>query len=336
MRILVTGGAGYIGSHTSLELLQAGYEVHVVDNLSASKPEALRRVQELAGKPLQLHHVDLMDVAALGRVFEQHSFDAVIHFAALKSPGESVEKPLEYYHNNLTGTIHLLKQMGRNGVKNLVFSSSAAVYGNTAVSPVAEDAPCDPISPYARTKWIAEMMLQDLYSAEPDWNILLLRYFNPVGAHPSGRIGEDPLGIPNNLMPVISQVAVGRLPYLQIYGNDYPTPDGTGIRDYIHVMDLACGHLKALVRLQSRPGLEIYNLGNNRGYSVLELLAAFEQASGRKIPHRIVGRRPGDIAISFADASRANRELGWRGERTLEAMCADVWRWQSLNPHGYP
>lgn len=335
MQILVTGGCGYIGSHTCLELLQAGYVVSVVDNLSGSNPEALRRVQELTGKMLHFHQVDLLDRSALEQVFQQQSFDAVIHFAALKSPGESISRPLDYYHNNLTGTINLLKLMGLYKVKELVFSSSAAVYGNSAVSPVSESTPCDPITPYARTKWIIEMMLQDLHAAEPDWNILMLRYFNPVGAHPSGRIGEDPLGVPNNLMPVISRVAVGRLPELKIFGNDYPTPDGTGVRDYIHVMDLACGHLKALEHLQTRPGLEIFNLGNNRGCSVLELLSAFEQASGRKIPYRIVGRRPGDIGISYADANRANRVLGWRGEHSIESMCADVWRWQSSNPDGY-
>lgn len=336
MNVLVTGGAGYIGSHTCVELLEAGHTVSVVDNLAGSKREALRRVQELTGRELDFHAVDLLDRAALEQVLANDEFEAVIHFAALKAPGESVSQPLRYYHNNLTGTINLLEAMGAQGVKNLVFSSSAAVYGNDVSSPVREDSPCWPINPYARTKWMAEMMLQDLQAAEPDWNILLLRYFNPVGAHPSGRIGEDPLGTPNNVMPVISRAAVGRLPELQVYGNDYPTPDGTGIRDYIHVVDLAKGHLCALDRLQQKPGLAIYNLGNNRGYSVLELVAAFEQASGRKVPYRIVGRRPGDIAISFADASKANRELGWQGERDLAQMCADVWRWQVNNPAGYP
>jgi UDP-glucose 4-epimerase len=336
MKILVTGGAGYIGSHTCLELLNNGYEVAVVDSLVGSKREALRRVETLTGKALSLYEVDLLDRTALEQVFQAEAFDAVIHFAALKAPGESVSQPLRYYHNNLTGTLHLLEVMGAFGVKSLVFSSSAAVYGNDVGVPVVEEAVCGPINPYARSKWMLEMILRDLYVADPSWDILLLRYFNPVGAHQSGHIGEDPRGMPNNLMPIISRVAVGRLPELLVYGNDYPTPDGTGIRDYIHVVDLASGHLRALERLQHRPGLAVYNLGNNRGYSVLELVEAFERASGRKIPYRIVDRRPGDIAISFADASKANRELGWKGKRSLDEMCVDVWRWQSSNPDGYP
>lgn len=336
MRILVTGGAGYIGSHTCLELLDHGYEVVVVDNLVGSKREALRRVEALAGKSLMFYEVDLLDYPALEQVFRVEAVDAVIHFAALKAPGESVRQPLRYYHNNLTGTMHLLQAMEAGGVKALVFSSSAAVYGNDVPVPVVEEAVCGPINPYARTKWMLEIMLQDLYAADPAWDILLLRYFNPVGAHKSGQIGEDPRGMPNNIMPVISRVAVGRLPELQVYGNDYPTPDGTGIRDYIHVVDLATGHLRALEHLRNKPGLGVYNLGNNRGYSVLELIDAFERASGRTVPYRIVGRRPGDIAVSFADASKANRDLGWKGERSLDEMCADVWRWQSANPDGYP
>lgn len=336
MNVLVTGGAGYIGSHTCFELLQAGYEITVVDNLVNSNPESLRRVQELAGKSLIFERVDLLDRAALERVFQHQRFDAVIHFAALKAPAESVAKPLAYYHNNLTGTLILLELMAQFGVKDLVYSSSAAVYGDAERVPVSEDAPCKPPNPYARTKWMCELILKDVHAADPQWNIIVLRYFNPVGAHPSGRIGEHPLGIPNNVMPVISQTAIGRLPELKIFGNDYPTPDGTGVRDYIHVLDLAQGHLKALEKLPTRPGFEIYNLGNNRGYSVLELVAMFERVSGRKIPYRFVERRPGDIAISFADAAKANRELGWRGERDLEQMCADVWRWQLNNPEGYP
>lgn len=335
MNVLVTGGAGYIGSHTCVELLQAGYEVTVVDNLTNSKEEALRRVEELAGRSLCFHPVDLRDRPALERVFDATDFQAVIHFAALKAPAESVSKPLEYYHNNLIGSLTLCEVMTQFGVKDLIFSSSAAVYGEVAQVPIAEETPCNPIHPYGRSKWMTEVILQDIWAADPTWNILILRYFNPVGAHPSGRLGEDPRNPPTNLMPLVCQAAAGRLPYVEVYGDDYPTPDGSGVRDYIHVVDLARGHLKALEKLQSRPGLAIYNLGNNRGYSVLEVIETFERVTGRKVPYRIVGRRPGDSAISFADARRANRELGWHGERTLEEMCADAWRWQVNNPHGY-
>lgn len=336
MHVLVTGGAGYIGSHTCVELLQAGYKVTVVDNLSNSKYEALRRVQNLTGKKLDFFQVDLLDFTALKSVFEKSSFDAVIHFAGLKAVGESVLVPLSYYHNNLGGTINLCRLMAEYKVKNLVFSSSATVYGDAAQVPIPETFPCNPTNPYGRTKWMIEMILQDLHRADNTWHILLLRYFNPVGAHPSGEIGEDPQDIPNNLMPYISQVAIGRLAELKVFGNDYPTPDGTGVRDYIHVVDLALGHLKALEKLQENPGVEIYNLGTNRGYSVLEVIAMFEKVSGRKIPYRIVARRPGDIAISYADASKANRELKWSCTRSLEDMCADTWNWQYKNPHGYP
>jgi UDP-glucose 4-epimerase len=336
MNILVTGGAGYIGSHTCVELLQAGDEVTVVDNLYNSKAEALRRVQELAGKDLTFHQVDLLDRPALEAVFRSQTFDAVIHFAALKAPGESVRQPLRYYQNNLTGTLVLCELMARYGVKDLVFSSSCTVYGEAASVPVREDFPChQQVNPYGRTKRMIEVILEDIQAADPAWNIALLRYFNPVGAHPSGRIGEDPQGIPNNLMPVISQVAVGRLPELKVYGDDYPTPDGTGVRDYIHVVDLASGHLKALEKLQTGPGLVIYNLGTQRGYSVLELVHAFQRISGKPIPYRVVERRPGDVATSYADASKARRELGWRAERGIDEMCADVWRWQSSYPKGY-
>ncbi len=335
MNILVTGGAGYIGSHTCLELLENGHQVSVVDNLVNSKFESLNRVQELAGKSLSFYQVDLLDKPALEAVFKQNQFDAVIHFAGLKAVGESVDIPLQYYHNNLTGTFILCEVMKSYQVKNLVFSSSATVYGDPARVPIQEDIPCAPTSPYGRTKWMIEMVLQDLQISDPSWNIILLRYFNPVGAHPSGRIGEDPQGIPNNLLPFIAQVAVGRLPALQVFGDDYPTPDGTGVRDYLHVVDLAQGHIKAVDILQKNPGVKIYNLGTNRGYSVMELVQAFEKASGQTIPYRIVGRRSGDIAVSFADASRANHELGWRGQKTLEEICADAWRWQSNNPHGY-
>ncbi|MCZ7551331.1 MAG: UDP-glucose 4-epimerase GalE [Anaerolineae bacterium UTCFX2] len=336
MHVLVTGGAGYIGSHTCLELLLAGNQVTVVDNLVNSKAEALRRVESLAGKPLAFHQVNLCDRAALARVFRSAAIDAVIHFAALKAPGESVSLPLQYYSNNITGSLNLFEAMAENNVQKLVFSSSATVYGDPASVPITEDFPCErQVNPYGHTKRMVEIILEDLSRAEPDWSITVLRYFNPVGAHPSGRIGEDPLGIPNNLLPYIAQVAVGRLPYLRVWGDDYPTPDGTGVRDYIHVVDLALGHLKALEKLADSSGCLVYNLGANRGYSVLEMLRAFEKASGRTIPYRIEARRPGDIAVSYADTTRANRELGWRSERTIDEICQDTWRWQSNNPQGY-
>ncbi|MBW1644774.1 MAG: UDP-glucose 4-epimerase GalE [Deltaproteobacteria bacterium] len=335
MDILVTGGAGYIGSHTCLELLQAGYQVTVVDNLCNSKVAALERVEELCGRRLAFHQVDLLDRQALAAVFRQRRFAAVIHFAGLKAVGESVAVPLRYYHNNITGTIILCEVMREHGVKNLVFSSSATVYGDPETVPIREDFPLGPTNPYGRTKLMIEEILRDLQRADAEWNIALLRYFNPVGAHPSGRIGEDPHGIPNNLLPYISQVAVGRLDELAVFGNDYPTPDGTGVRDYIHVVDLAHGHLKALERLAANPGVVTYNLGTGRGYSVLEVIAAFEKASGRRVPYRIVGRRPGDIATCYADPGRARRELGWQARRGLEEMTADAWRWQQQNPAGY-
>ncbi len=336
MNILVTGGAGFIGSHTCVELLKEGYEVTVVDNLSNSKEESLRRVQELAGKSLTFHEVDLLDIDSLDTVFAQGNFEAVFHFAGLKAVGESVIKPLRYYDNNLTGTLNLCALMSNYQVKNLIFSSSATVYGNNNPSPLQEDYPCAPINPYGRTKWMNEIILQDFQAANQDYNITLLRYFNPVGAHPSGRIGEDPQGIPNNLLPYVAQVAVGRLPEVGIFGSDYPTPDGTGIRDYIHVVDLAQGHIKALEYMRKGSiGLSIYNLGANHGYSVLEIIAAFERACGKTIPYRLVERRPGDAAISFANAEKANRELKWRVERGIDEICADMWRWQLNNPNGY-
>ncbi len=336
MKILVTGGAGYIGSHTCLELNQAGHEVVVVDNLSNSKEEALHRVQEISGKAVTFYPVDLLDEAGLERVFDQHDFDAVIHFAALKAPGESVAQPLRYYHNNLTGTLHLCQAMTSHGVKNIVFSSSATVYGERNQPPLREEMPTGGvINPYGWTKMMMEQILQDLHIADPTWNIILLRYFNPVGAHPSGRMGEDPQGIPGNLMPFIAQVAVGRRAELRVFGNDYPTPDGTCVRDYIHVVDLAIGHLRALEKLTSKPGTIIYNLGTGKGNTVLEVVHAFSRASGRPIPYKIVGRRPGDLPISFADPSKAERELGWKAERDLDQMCIDSWRWQSQNPNGY-
>lgn len=336
MRILVTGGAGFIGSHTTVELLKAGHDVVVVDNFSNSKPEALRRTEELAGRPFPFHRVDLLDAPALNEVFRRHPVDAVIHFAAFKAVGESVALPLKYYHNNVTGTLILCETMLAHGVKTMVFSSSATVYGDPAVVPITEAMPLSAVNPYGQTKLIMEQVFRDLYRADPSWNIALLRYFNPVGAHESGRIGEDPNGIPNNLFPYITQVAIGRLPKLRIFGGDYPTPDGTGVRDYIHVVDLAVGHLRALERLQGRTGCVPYNLGTGRGNSVLEVVRAFERASGRTIAHEIVARRPGDAASCYCDPSLAERELGWKAERDLDAMCRDAWRWQSRNPDGFP
>ena len=335
MKILVTGGAGYIGSHTALELLRAGHDVVVVDNLSNSHEEALRRVGSLAGRRPTFHRVDLLDKAALAAVFEATPIAAVIHFAALKSVGESVAQPLRYYRNNVTGTLNLLEVMGTHGVRRLVFSSSATVYGDPATMPITEDMPLSPVNPYGQTKVMVENILGDLYRSDNRWALAILRYFNPIGADPSGRIGEDPNGIPNNLVPYIAQVAVGRLPHLPFYGNEYPTPDGTVIRDYIHVVDLALGHLKALDKLRDETGLHTYNLGTGRGYSVLEVAAAFERASSRPIPLHNYPPRPGDAAISYADPSRAQRELGWHAERALDEMVADTWRWQSQNPAGY-
>jgi UDP-glucose 4-epimerase len=335
MRILVTGGAGYIGSHTCVELLNAGYEVVVVDNLANSKEESLRRVQQLTGKGLVFHKVDLLDRPALEAVFAAAPVDAVIHFAGLKAVGESVSIPLRYYHNNITGTLILLETMLAAGVKNLVFSSSATVYGMAETMPLREDAPLSATNPYGRTKLMIEEILRDLGVSDPTFNGVMLRYFNPVGAHASGRIGEDPNGIPNNLLPFVSQVAVGKLASLRVFGNDYPTPDGTGVRDYIHVVDLALGHVKAVEKLAANPGVDVYNLGTGRGYSVLEVVAAFEEVSGRPIPYEIVARRPGDVGTSYSDPGKALRELKWSAERNLADMCADAWRWQSQNPKGY-
>jgi len=335
MNILVTGGAGYIGSHTCLELLNAGYDVTVVDNLANSKQEALRRVEELAGKSLTFHQVDLLDQAGLDGVFAGDRFDAVIHFAGLKAVGESVAIPLTYYRNNVTGTLNLLESMAAHGCKRLVFSSSATVYGEPKTVPIREDFPLSATNPYGRSKLMIEEILRDLYRSDASWDMGILRYFNPVGAHESGRIGEDPNGIPNNLFPYIAQVAVGKREYLSVFGGDYPTPDGTGVRDYIHVVDLALGHIKTLEKLMEGPGLVTYNLGTGRGYSVLEVIHAFEKASGRPIPYRIVARRPGDVATSFANPEKAAKELGWRADKDIEAMCKDAWRWQSENPDGY-
>ena len=334
-KILVTGGAGYIGSHTCVELLSRGYQVTVVDNLSNSKEESLQRVQAISGKELTFYKADLLDLTAIENIFQEEEFDAVIHFAGLKAVGESVERPIAYYHNNITGTLNLCEVMSRHGIKTLAFSSSATVYGDSTEVPLHEELPCSPTNPYGRTKWMIELILKDLHISDPSWNIALLRYFNPVGAHKSGLIGEDPQGVPNNLLPFIAQVAVGRRPELKVFGNDYPTVDGTGVRDYIHVTDLALGHIKAIEKLDTHPGIVIYNLGSNQGYSVFEMLAAFEKTSGCKIPYRVVDRRPGDVAISYADASKANRELGWKTRLNIEDICADTWRWQSNNPNGY-
>lgn len=335
MQILVTGGAGYIGSHTCLELLQAGYEVIVVDNLINSKKESLRRVELITGKTITWYEIDLLDRQNLHTVFEEHTIDAVIHFAGLKAVGESVAKPLIYYHNNIVGTLVLCEIMAAHQVRNLVFSSSATVYGNPAHLPITEEFPLAATNPYGNSKLFIEYILQDLHRADPAWNIALLRYFNPVGAHASGRIGEDPNDIPNNLMPFVAQVTIGKQAELSVYGNDYPTPDGTGVRDYIHVVDLALGHIRAIEKLQTHPGLVTYNLGTGKGYSVLEMVAAFEKASGRAVPYRVVARRPGDIAACYADAGKAKLELGWEAMRGIEEMCEDAWRWQSENPNGY-
>ena len=337
MRILVTGGAGYIGSHTCVELLNAGYEVSVLDNLCNSSEEALRRVEELTGKPIHFYKGDMLDRQILEEIFEKESIYGVIHFAGLKAVGESVKKPLEYYHNNITGTLILCDVMRNYGCKNMVFSSSATVYGTPAFVPITEECPKGQITnPYGQTKSMLEQILTDLHRADPEWNVILLRYFNPIGAHESGRIGENPKGIPNNLMPYVTQVAIGKLPCLGVFGNDYDTPDGTGVRDYIHVMDLAEGHVKALKKLEDKPDVRIYNLGTGKGYSVLDIVKAFEQASGKKIPYEIKPRRAGDIAVCYADPSRARQELGWEAKRDLLKMCQDSWHWQSENPEGYP
>ncbi|HTH13317.1 MAG TPA: UDP-glucose 4-epimerase GalE [Spirochaetia bacterium] len=335
MTILVTGGAGYIGSHTTLELLKAGHEVIVVDNLSNAKPESLKRVSELAGRAPVFHQVDILDRPALDKVFAAHRVDAVIHFAAFKAVGESVAEPLKYYKNNITGTIVLCEAMKAAGVKNLVFSSSATVYGENPNPPFDESQPTSATNPYGWTKVMMEQIFRDICVAQKDWNVVLLRYFNPVGAHESGRIGEDPTGVPANLLPFVSQVAVGMRPQVKVFGNDYPTPDGTGLRDYIHVVDLAIGHLKAVEKLTAKPGLVVYNLGTGNPSSVLDVIRAFEKASGKKVPFEIVARRPGDVAASYANPAKAQAELGWKAVRGLDQMCADAWKWQSANPKGF-
>ncbi len=336
MAILVTGGAGYIGSHTCVELLKEGYEVVVVDNLYNSSEEALNRVKQITGKEVKFYNVDVLDREALDQVFKKESIDSVIHFAALKAVGESVAKPLEYYQNNITGTLTLCDVMRNNGVKNIVFSSSATVYGDPAFVPITEDCPKGKITnPYGQTKSMMEQILTDLNVADPEWNVILLRYFNPIGAHESGLIGEDPNGIPNNLMPYIAKVAVGKLEKVHVFGNDYPTPDGTGVRDYIHVVDLARGHVCAIRKLETGCGLFICNLGTGKGYSVLDVIHAFSKACGKEIPYVIDPRRPGDIAECYADPTKAKNELGWVAEYGIEEMCADSWNWQKNNPDGY-
>lgn len=335
MAVLVSGGMGYIGSHTTVELLNAGYDVVIADDLSNSKELVKDRIKEITGKDVKFYNTDLTDVEKTEKIFRDNKIDSVIHFAAFKAVGESVEKPLEYYYNNLTSALVVLKAMKKYRCRNFVFSSSATVYGDAKVVPITEDSPLSTTNPYGATKLMIEDMLRDIAKAEPQFNIAILRYFNPVGAHKSGTIGEDPNGIPNNLMPYITKVAIGELKQLRVFGNDYPTHDGTGVRDYIHVVDLADGHVKALEKLATNPGLVTYNLGTGNGYSVLDVVKAFSEASGREIPYEIAPRRAGDIATCYADPKKANEELGWKAERGIKEMCEDSWRWQSNNPKGY-
>lgn len=334
MAILVTGGCGYIGSHTTLELLNKGYEVVVVDNFSNSSYEALRRVQEITGKTVTFYEADIRDSAKMEEIFRTHKIEAVIHFAAFKAVGESCRLPLKYYENNISGTVSLLQVMEKCGVKKIIFSSSATVYGEPERLPLDENCRLSTTNPYGSTKLMMEMIMQDLYKADKEWNIILLRYFNPVGAHESGRIGEDPKGIPNNLMPFVAQVASGKLPCINVFGNDYDTPDGTGVRDYIHVVDLALGHIAAIEHC-TESGVHIYNLGTGRGYSVLEMIKAFEKACGKTLPYKICPRRDGDIATCYAAPDKARAELKWEAKFGIEEMCASQWKWQSHNPRGY-
>jgi len=335
MSILITGGAGYIGSHTCVELLNAGYEVVVLDNLSNSKVDSLDRIREITSKDFKFYQTDLLNKPDLQNIFAENNIEAVIHFAGLKAVGESVSIPLHYYHNNITGTLILCEVMEQFGVHNMVFSSSATVYGMQEQVPLTEELPLQATNPYGRTKLMIEDILRDVYVSNENWSVALLRYFNPVGAHSSGLIGEDPNGIPNNLVPYITQVAVGKLTELSVFGNDYATHDGTGVRDYIHVVDLAAGHLKALEKVMVSSGVSAYNLGTGTGYSVLDMIHTFEEVTGRSIPYRISNRRPGDIGISFADPSKAQKELNWVAKKGLQEMCLDSWRWQSNNPNGY-
>lgn len=336
MAILVTGGAGYIGSHTVVELQNAGYEVVVCDNLCNSSRKSLERVEKITGKPVKFYLADILDRDAMEEIFTKESIDSVIHFAGLKAVGESVAKPLEYYHNNITGTLILVDVMRKHGVKNIIFSSSATVYGDPAFIPITEECPKGSCTnPYGWTKSMLEQILTDIQKADPEWNVVLLRYFNPIGAHKSGLIGENPNGIPNNLMPYVTQVAVGKRPELGVFGNDYDTHDGTGVRDYIHVVDLAKGHVAAIHKLEEKAGLKTYNLGTGKGYSVLDIVKNFEEATGVKIPYSIKARRPGDIATCYSSAELAEKELGWVAENGIKEMCADSWRWQKMNPNGY-
>lgn len=337
MKILVTGGAGYIGSHTCVELLNEGYEVVVVDNLYNASPKALDRVKAITGKDLTFYEADLLDQPAIDQIFQAEKPDAVIHFAGYKAVGESVAKPIEYYHNNMTGTLLLCDTMRNHGVKNIIFSSSATVYGDPLEIPITEKCPKqNPTNPYGQTKTMLEQVLMDIHKADPEWNVILLRYFNPIGAHPSGMIGEDPKGIPNNLLPYVAQVAIGKLKCVGVFGNDYDTPDGTGVRDYIHVVDLAKGHVKALEKFkEDQEDVLIYNLGTGHGYSVLQVIQAFSKACGKELPYEIKPRRAGDIATCYCDPAKAKEELGWEAQYGIEEMCADSWRWQSGNPDGY-
>ena len=335
MNILVTGGAGYIGSHTCVQLLNAGFGVVVMDNLSNSSEKSLERVKELTGKEVKFYKTDILDRPGLDKIFEENKIDAVIHFAGLKAVGESVAIPLKYYENNISGTVTLCQAMSDHGVKKMVFSSSATVYGDPHTVPIKEDFPTSATNPYGRTKLMIEEILKDIYVSDNEWDIAILRYFNPVGAHKSGLMGEDPNGIPNNLMPYISQVAIGKLQQLSVFGNDYNTPDGTGVRDYIHVVDLADGHLCALNKIKEHVGVVTYNLGTGHGYSVLDMVKAFEKACGKNVAYKIVDRRPGDIAACYADPAKAEKELGFKAKYGLEDMCADAWNWQSKNPQGY-
>lgn len=335
MSILVTGGAGYIGSHTAVELLEKGYEIVIVDNLINSNEESLNRVKKITGRDFKFYKADLLDKEAVRKIFRENNIDSVIHFAGLKAVGESVSIPLRYYHNNLMSTLNLCEVMNEFNIKKLVFSSSATVYGNPSTIPITEDFPLSATNPYGRTKLMIEDILRDLYISDNNWNIILLRYFNPIGAHESGLIGEDPKGIPNNLVPYIAQVACGKLPYLKVFGSDYPTKDGTGVRDYIHVVDLADGHIKALEKLNSNIGIQAYNLGTGTGYTVLEVVQAYSKACGKEIPYKLVDKRPGDVASCYADTSKANKELGFTAKRTIDDMCKDSWNWQLNNPNGY-
>lgn len=336
MKILVTGGAGYIGSHTCVELLNEGYEVVILDNLYNSSYKAVERIQKITGKSVIFYETDILDKEGIEKIFTEEKIDAVIHFAGLKAVGESVYKPLEYYHNNITGTLNLCDVMRNHGVKNIIFSSSATVYGDPAQIPITEECPKGmPTNPYGWTKWMLEQILTDLHTADQTWNVILLRYFNPIGAHKSGMIGEDPKGIPNNLLPYVAQVAIGKLQCVGVFGNDYDTPDGTGVRDYIHVVDLAKGHVKAIAKLADEEGVSVYNLGTGKGYSVLDVIKAFEKACGHEIPYEMKPRRAGDIATCYSKCDKAKEELGWEAAYGIEEMCMDSWNWQSKNPDGY-